>query len=101
VAKGRAYMRPDENAALYRVKIAHPRRPGEVRIIGPYATIGPARGQASEFKRSGYTVEVQVARPVWEPVDGPPLIVLADHPPHGTGRTASLYAEAAAEAQAD
>lgn len=69
MAKGRAYMRADADA-LYRVKVASPKDPGIVRILGPYGTVGAARGQASSYKRAGWTVDVQVARPVWASVDG-------------------------------
>ncbi|AYN58542.1 hypothetical protein HOU70_gp61 [Arthrobacter phage Liebe] len=67
MSRGRAYMKADDD--LYRVVVSNPG--GGSLILGPYASLGAARAQATRHGGYGYDVEVQVASPSWRPVPAP------------------------------
>lgn len=54
---------------LFRVVLRNPG--GGELILGPYASIGAARAQATRHDGYGYDVDVQVASPSWRSVPAP------------------------------
>lgn len=64
MSRGRAYMKDGDD--LYRVVLSNPG--GGSLILGPYASLGAARAQATRHDGYGYEADVQVATPAWRSV---------------------------------